>query len=414
MIPEGTETPERRIGYLSGAPLVSTREETALPGPRAHVLGVMRAFEALGWEVQPYIVGDKVPLRWVTDGRTEHTLRSNYLKRALADGLRWYMSVLNGWRATREIGEVDWVYERLGAFQALGWWFKRRGIPWILETNALLFREASADRASVAFSGLQRLVECWAYHRCDVLICVSQALADMVVEQVGIDPRKIVIMPNGVDTAIFDPRCHQPKRLFQGCTIGFVGQLHAWQRLDLLIEVLTELRAEDVDLKLVVIGDGPHRAEWESLARRLGQSQHTRFLGRVPWSDVPKYIAGFDIGYVGPVPLSPGVMYLSPLKLYEYAAMSRPILASDFDEARILVKEASCGYIFRMGNKKDLKRVLRQAYAEQHKWNEMGRRARKIVVERHSWHARVRDAINKIESILEEAYGAPYPARRRS
>lgn len=382
-----------------------------MPGPRAHVLGVMRGFEALGWEVRPYIVGDKVPLRWVTDGRTEHTLRSNYLKRALADGLRWYMGVLNGWRATREIGEVDWVYERLGAFQALGWWFKRRGIPWILETNALLFREASADRASVAFSGLQRLAECWAYHRCDVLICVSQALADMVVKDVGVNPKKIVIMPNGVDTETFDPQCHKPKRVFQGCTMGFVGHLYPWQRLDLVIEVLTELRGEGVDLKLVVIGDGPMRAKWEDFAARLGQLQHIRFLGRVPWSDVPKYIAGFDIGYVGPVPLSVGVMYLSPLKLYEYAAMARPVVASEFDESRKLVQEASCGYLFKMGDKQDLKRVLRQAYGERHKWADMGQRARRIVIKHHTWQARVRDAISKIEAILEEAYGSPYPAR---
>lgn len=49
---------KRCLGYLSGAPRVSTNPEAECGGPRSHVLGVIRAFETLEWEVKPFIVGD--------------------------------------------------------------------------------------------------------------------------------------------------------------------------------------------------------------------------------------------------------------------------------------------------------------------------------------------------------------------
>jgi len=123
------------IAYLSGAPRVSTRAEAGAAGPRSHVLGVMRAFERLGLEVRPFIVGDRVPVEWVHGEQSATALRRSRIRRAVADWVRLGMGLLNGWRAWREIRSVDLVYERYGAFQALGWWFQRRGIPWILETN---------------------------------------------------------------------------------------------------------------------------------------------------------------------------------------------------------------------------------------------------------------------------------------
>lgn len=404
----------RRLGYLSGAPRVTTRPEAVLSGPRAHVLGVMRAFDQLGWEVEPFIVGDGVPLSWVAEQQREDALKSHWPQRFAADIVRLLMSMVNGRRALREIGSVDWVYERFGSLQALGWWFQRRGIPWILETNALLFAESARDRGTIALASLVKTAEVWAYKKCDALVCVSQALAELAVSEAGVDPRKVVVVPNGVDIEHFTPQQYVPKRLFDAPTLGFVGSLNSWHRLDLLIEALTELREEGTDYKLVVVGDGPMRQTWEAVSHSLKQNEHIHFVGRIPWSEVPAYIAGFDLGYAGQVSPSIGKMYLSPLKLYEYAAMARPVVASAFDDAQRLIEGSSGGYPFPPGNKEELKSVLRSAYTQQGRWAEMGERARKLVIDQHSWVARVGEMISRVEPILEEKYGAPYPARRDS
>lgn len=397
---------ERCVGYLSGAPLVSTRPEAGRSGARAHVLGVIRAFEGLGWKTKPFIVGDRLPRRWTSGQAGQRALRSGTAVRLAADIARLAMGIVNGFRASRELGDVDWVYERFGAYQGLGWWFQRRGVPWILETNGLLFIEATRDRASIALPVLAKAVEGWVYRRCTVLICSSKALAELVIARTGALPEKVIVIPSGVDPEVFNPSSHVPRRVFPSRTIGYVGSLQPWQWLDAMIEGLAQVRTEGLDLSLVVVGDGPMRLAWEALAKRLGLDEHVRFLGEVPWADVPSYIAGFDLSFSGQVNLAAGEMYLSPLKLYEYAAMGKPLLASDFDDARKLVDGAACGYLFSPGDREDLMRVVRQAFAERARWPEMGARARQLVLDRHSWTARVRQMIAEASSVIEANNGS--------
>nr|MDP9479668.1 hypothetical protein [Actinomycetota bacterium] len=64
---------KKRLGYLSAAPRVSTRPDAEAGGPRSHVLGVIRAFESLGWSVNRFIVGDRMP-KGVAGGGSEKAL----------------------------------------------------------------------------------------------------------------------------------------------------------------------------------------------------------------------------------------------------------------------------------------------------------------------------------------------------
>ncbi len=401
-----------KLGYLSGAPRVSTRPEAAASGPRTHVLGVIGAFQRLGWEVYPYIVGDKVPISWIKE-ESEQTLQKSALFRLGADLVRLVMGLVHGWRASRELPAVDWVYERYGVFQALGWWFQRKGIPWILETNELCYVSATSDHRSTRnFKEILKIHERWAYRQCDILVCTSQDLADLIVRNLNIPIEKIIVVPNGVDVDRLDPDKVQPKRFFEGPTIGFVGQLAPWQRLDILLEAMAELRKEGIVYNLVVVGNGPMRDDWEVRMNSLDLAQQVRFVGQVPWDEVPGYIAGFDLGYAGAVPLAVGKMYHSPLKLYEYASMAKPIVAAAYDDALQLTKNGAQLYLFEPGNREDLIRALHRAYQEREAWPAYGARNRAIVSAKHTWEQRISEMIAKAERILERKYGTPYPARR--
>lgn len=391
----------RRLGYLSGAPRVSTRPEAEASGPKTHVLGVIGAFEALGWEVYPFIVGDRVPLSWIRG--SERQLESSFSKRFVADVVRIFMGKVNAYRAWHELGDrIDWAYERFAAFQALGYPFRRRGIPWILETNAPTFYEAKSERKSIVLSSLAKSHEIQAYRSCDVLVTVTEALKDIIVQEAKIDPDKVIVIPNGVDTYRFDPAKAIPKRLYKGPTLGFVGSLIAWQALDRLIQALVELRQEGVYWNLVVVGDGPKKEEWQALVHQLGLEKHVHFVGRVPWDEVPSWIMGFDFGYSGQVELEIGEMYLSPLKLYEYMAMGRPVIASAFEDARRVIQDGKTGYLFDPKSLDSLKAVLRRAWHEREAWIKMGEAARDRVVREDSWEARVRKLIYEVEAILRD------------
>lgn len=397
---ERNTTLKPRLGYLSAAPRISTHPDAEISGPRSHILGFIQAIETLGWEVKPFIMGDRVPRTWVTK-KSEQAISGSFVRALALDLVRFVLGATNRRQAWREMGgQVDWVYERFAPFQSLGRVFKQHGIPWVLETHAPLFYEAKTERKTTVLNGLARRLEVQAYRECDALVCVTEALKEIVVRESGIPVEKVVVIPNGVDIESFDPKRHEPKRMFAGFTVGFVGRLYAWHGLDLLLEAIHDLRTEGLDLSLVVVGDGLMRMEWETQSQKLGIASNVAFVGQVPWSEVAQYIAGFDVGYTGQIQLQVGKMYHSPLKLYEYMAMAKPVIASAFEDAQRMIQEGKTGFLFEPGNKEDLKHALSCAYQAKEQLSAMGQQAREVVVAQHSWVARIKTMIVGLEQIL--------------
>lgn len=388
------------LGYLSAAPTVSTRPTAASAGPRAHILGTINGFRAAGWAVKPCIVGDRMPAG-VGNGGVQRLLERFPAARPLADLARLAMARHAAARAWGELGhEVDWIYERFATMQVLGRPFRRAGIPWILETQGLFFYETRVERASVGWPALARRIEIAAYRDCDVLVAVSKPLESLLVERCGIDPGKILVVPNAVELERFDPSLNGVERFFPEPTLGFVGGLIAWQALDLLLEVLAVLRAEGIVIGLAVIGDGAMLGPWREHAAALGIADKVRFTGQVAGTEVGAMLARCDVGYSGPRLMAIGSMYHSPIKLYEYMAQGLPVLAAAFDDARRLVAGRGTGFLFAPGDAADLARALRELHAQRAELPRMGASARQLVAADHSWPARVRTMIPAVRAVL--------------
>lgn len=340
-----------------------------------------------------------MPPKVRSDG--EHVIHANTLRALVADVVRLGMGLINPLHAQLALGdEVDWVYERLSSFQSLGTPFKRRGIPWILETNSLMFQESKTERRTIVLDSVARDKEISAYRRSDVIVCVSDSLKSHVVDSANIDPDKIIVMPNAVDLNRFLPLSPLEPRNPEGITIGYVGYLVKWQALDLLLRAVAELKSEGMILRVVILGKGPARAEWEELSASLGLENQVDFKGHVAWKDVPKNISLFDVGYSGQAVLKSGDMYLSPLKLYEYMAAGKPVIASAFADARSLISGKDTGFLFDPSDLDDLVRTLKEVYAARSRLADMGRKAHDEIAANHTWTARVRDLIPKVEKVL--------------
>lgn len=388
----------KRLGYLSSAPRVSTGALSEASGPRSHILGVIGAFKELGWEVFPFIVGDRIP-QTITRKSGQKLERSWFLRLA-ADIARIISGPLQSIIAWKELhNKVDIVYERYAVLQTLGGIFQTSRIPWILETSGLYYYEAAVERKSIVLNGIAKIIELNAYRRCDVLICVTEALKDLIIHEGGISPEKILVIPNGVDCVRFNPQRITPQRQFTGSTICFVSALVRWHRLDVLLEAMSELKRNGVSVNLVIAGDGPMRVEWETLTEKLGLKDAVKFLGHISWDDVPELIAGTDLGYVGNAPMEIGVMYHSPLKMYEYMAMGKPVLAVNNDDSVRMITNGENGFLFEALNKEDLQRVIRIALNSSEKWVAMGENARRKVKEEASWTSRVEEMLKKIPRI---------------
>jgi glycosyltransferase involved in cell wall biosynthesis len=238
-------------------------------------------------------------------------------------------------------------------------------------------------------TGLSRRLEREAYHACTALIAISEALGDRLVSEMGVPREKIAIVPNGVDVHRFDPSRVNAPRQEREFTVLFVGSLASWQGLDVLLRAMV-----NVPVNAIIAGDGPDRASLAGLAQQLGVADRVKFLGRVAPDDVPALIAGADVCYSG------HSAFRSPLKLYEYMAMGRPIVSSAVPDAKVALVEGQSGFLFAPGDVDDLANALRKAVAARACLDVMGQRARKDAVEHHSWDARVAAICAHVERLI--------------
>ncbi len=242
----------------------------------------------------------------------------------------------------------DVIYERYNLYFPSGIWAKRRfNLPLLLEVNAPLFEERSRFDG-IALPRLARWSECYAWQGADVVLPVTQVLADRVISA-GVSPDRVRVIPNGINTEAFSglPSPEDSKRQFglEGRTVlGFVGFMRDWHGLHRVLEYMAQARQRD-SLHALFIGDGPARAGLEERARDLGIADHVTITGVMPRDEVPRALAAFDVA------LQPAVVdYASPLKLFEYLALGLPIIAPDSPNIREVLDDGCNAALFRNGD----------------------------------------------------------------
>lgn len=219
----------------------------------------------------------------------------------------------------------DCLYERYNLFLPAGVWLKRRyKLPMLLEVNSPLFEERSRFDG-IALRSLAKWSQNHSWRGADYVLPVTQVLGDMLAAN-GIPRSRIVNIPNAVNLRSFKdaPNVVAAKLVLglQGrLVLGFTGFLRDWHGLDKVIDLISCDPSHSLR-HLLIVGDGPARPALEAQARTLGISDRITFTGIVPRDRVALYVSSFDIA------MQPAVVaYASPLKLFEYLALGKAIIA---------------------------------------------------------------------------------------
>lgn len=224
----------------------------------------------------------------------------------------------------------DILYERYNLFYHSGVRLSRaRSLPFLLEVNAPLAEER-ARHGKLSMRSIAAASERSIWRAADRVLPVTKALARHV-EAAGVAPERIDIIPNGVEASFLLEHDARPVRaryrLNDKTVLGFTGFVREWHGLDRVVAYLGRRRRDD--LVLLIVGDGDARAGLERQAKALGIEPAVIFTGVVQREEVPQHLAAFDIA------LQPAVTaYASPLKLMEYMAAARPIVAPDAPNIR--------------------------------------------------------------------------------
>jgi glycosyltransferase involved in cell wall biosynthesis len=189
----------------------------------------------------------------------------------------------------------------------------------------------------------------------------------------------IHVIPNGVDPARFDPTPKQGGRF----TVGFVGTLKPWHGLPVLVEAAKLARMCGVDLNLLIVGDGPARELLEADIAKAGLHKIAKLTGAVQPQDIPPLIARMDVA-VAPYPAMPD-FYFSPLKVMEYMAAGRAIVASRIGDIGSLLIDGKTGLLVKAGDPAALAGAIVRLSHDRALCVRLGSNARAIVERKHSW-----------------------------
>lgn len=124
------------------------------------------------------------------------------------------------------------------------------------------------------------------------IVCVGKRLALDCVAHLGVDPGRVLVIPNTYDAGRFRlvdrPACRGPVRLVT------LGRLSSEKGHDVLLQAMHQVRAAGVDVNLTLVGDGPERATLEALATELNLRPHVTFTGTLLGTDVSDAFAQAD------------------------------------------------------------------------------------------------------------------------
>ena len=398
------------IGYVAGAPRVTTRATSRSTGPRAHVTGLIAGFRSLGHRVSPFVVGDRLPDRLSAAGDGGVMAASTWRGR-LVDAARVASNPVLGAWARVATGDVDVLYERQATYQTLGA-YRPRGVPWVVESNGPFWYEASAERGSLSLPGLAKRLETAAYRRADLVVAISHPLREILVDACDLDPSRVLVVPNAVDPARFAP----PAQRAAGAplTAVFVGHVIAWAGLVNAVDALAAARAAGHDVRLRVVGSGPGGEALAARVRERGLGGAVDLLGHRSWDEVPALLADADVALSPQLPMAIGSMYHSPLKMYEYLAAGLPVIATEFPDARTLLSGPGAGWVVAPGDVDALAGALGEAAADRRRLAAMGRAGRDHVLGHHTWARRAELIVDELHARGLVPGAAPGPAGRAS
>jgi glycosyltransferase involved in cell wall biosynthesis len=312
-------------------------------GYGTHMREMIAAFRRAGHEVRPLIAGNNKRAEYgepTSESRIKVLLKKYFpsiLWETLKDiSLLRFDSRLES-VLEKEITEFepDLIYERSAYLQNSGVKLATKmKLPHIVEINAPYPEER------VSFSGRSLLVDFAKNTERELLVkstmvsVVSSALKEHFVSMVPEAADKLVIVPNSVNpddaqNSFPKPEVHKERiNLQDELVIGFVGSIFPYHGVDTLIEAFANLPRKS-ELKLLVVGDGEMLPELKALAKSLDVLQDIIFSGSVPHREVYSLIELMDICC-----MARSNWYGSPVKIFEYGLMKKPVIAPDVAPVR--------------------------------------------------------------------------------
>ncbi len=290
-------------------------------------------------------------------------------------------------------GRPRFFYQRHGRFVAAGALLSLlMSVPLVLEYNGSEFW-ITQHWDPARFRRMLLLCEEVSIRAAFLIVVVSDALRDELLQR-GVPPERILVNPNAVDPAIFQPgRGGREARIELGfapddVVVSFVGSFSYWHGIGVLQQAILGLmeRGKGCKLRFLLVGDGLLQPEVRQALREYEQTGVVVFTGLLPHDSIPRLLDASDILVSPHVPMPDGSPFFgSPTKLFEYMAMGKAIVASNLDQLSQVLDHGTTAWLVPAGNAVELAAAIEMLANDPQLRHRLGQNAQASILRRHTW-----------------------------
>lgn len=274
-------------------------------------------------------------------------------------------------------------------------------VPFVLEVRDLWPESIVAAGSLREGSTLHRILvkmEKFLYQRADRIVVVTDGWQDHM-RSLGIDPAKMVVVPNG--TELSDFVVDEPRDLLRseygidGFTAIFAGAHGKKDGIDLIVEAARKVP----DVNFLLIGGGPMKEPMRQRAEELGLT-NIEFRDAIPKSQLPRLLKACDLGLhvVSPLPVFDKGM--SPNKLFDYLAAGLPVVSNARYPLRNVITDDQVGI---MVDPDGLAEGIQQArQADRPTLERWQQNATQLMEERYSRSTAAKTLEDVLDTVLQE------------
>ncbi|MHB1126555.1 MAG: glycosyltransferase family 4 protein [Bacillota bacterium] len=242
-----------------------------------------------------------------------------------------------------------------------------------------------------------RLIENYLYRKADKIIVLAEGSISYLEER-GIARNRIVFVPNGVHLKNFQPTITREdarrKYHFDKFSIVYTGAHGPANSLDTVLLTADLLRSYPINF--VFIGDGPAKEGLRQQSEQMKLS-NVRFIDPVPKAEIPNILIAADACLIALKNVKAFEYAISPNKLFDYFAASKPVICCVPGDIGNLVRTSGTGYSCEPGNHVQLAETVLKIYkTNEEQLNAMGILGRHLVAQRFSREV----SVQKLEEVL--------------
>ncbi len=286
--------------------------------------------------------------------------------------------------------KVDIVHFHSPLFTFLHGLLKKKKFPLIMTTHYLLNVKLSNSATFIYNSFIKRMT-LYISRNVDRIICVNEDYIP-VFEKWGVDPKKLVYIPNGVDIKKFSPGISKIKEKFKDRKIIiYFGRLHYQKNVDLLIKSFKYVKERIRNAKLIIIGSG---TDFDKLKKMSSNDQDIIMTGFLKDESLIDYLRAAD------VVVFPSRGENASFTIMEAMSCELPVISSDVGNARKILGDDR-GILIEKYNEEEIAEKCIKILSDNKMAQKMGKDARKFVEENHSWDNISKKTEELYKSVIE-------------